>query len=1086
MLRTWLNRTGSRTASSRRASRNHQRRLWALEGLEDRALLSTFNVNTLVDTADPPDGTTSLRKAIIESNAQSVAFPGQANSIRFFVSGTIALQSGLPAIAAGSNLTIQGPGSAALLTIASAGTRSDSLPAFTVPSAATLSVSNLTFTDNEGVANNQGTLTLANSVLYGPRSAGIVTGSAGATSSLTVTGSTFQGLTSQAIVIQGGSANIDTTLFANNLVSGQVIADRNDAALTISRSTFTGNSASAILLSTSGSTLIDSSTIANNNSEQSTLLISGVGDVLIRNSIIDGNETDGAGEIIGNVDPASSFNLIGVSPLLKGIQTGLNNNQIDTLANPRLGPLQDNGGPTLTVAPLPASLAVDAGFNFAGDPSTDATNHPRTVNLIPIPDRIGSDGTDIGAVELQSVPSPTVLTVNSTSDNDQGGQLLTLLEASELVNGKVNVADLTPAQQAQVSGTPGTNDLIRFALPGTGPLTVTVGTLLEFNGTGLVQVQGPGSGQLTIQESDLVIMINSVVSFSDVGLSGAVDEGLSDVLAGRLELSNVAHIGNTIAIRGNDIFPAILEVDGGSLTGSTTGVITAIHNAEVVIRNASIMGNTNYDAPQNSVGIVLGAQSALVLSDSLVASNSSNTQTDGGGLYLSTGSQASISDSTFSGNVTGGRGGAIYLQQGSEADITRSTIALNQAGTDGAGIYAEPGSVLNLEGSIVARNGLANQAKATDISGTVASGSSYNLIGTSYGLSGLINGTSGNQVGTPTALINPLLGPLQDNGGPTATYELLAGSPALATGPGTATAATDQRGAPRLTLRDLGAYQATATQLALVASPGTVRPGQAITVTITAEDRFGKVDYTHGGTVKVSNDDPAGVGATSGTLVNGTASIAVSLNTAGMRNLTAATSSSGQSLTGKTSVSVLAPTITGVSVNADNAAQRSMVRSLVVYFDVAPATVPASAFDLRRTGGGTVGGVAVSVSAVTTINGRSAVTLTFPGTGAADSLADGRYELKIDGSQILDAYGNAVDGDGDGQPGGIKTFDFFRLYGDTNGDGLVDATDFLAFRAAYLAPTAATISLFDVDGDGKLTLTDAQAFTNAFLKRQLS
>ena len=83
--------------------------------------------------------------------------------------------------------------------------------------------------------------------------------------------------------------------------------------------------------------------------------------------------------------------------------------------------------------------------------------------------------------------------------------------------------------------------------------------------------------------------------------------------------------------------------------------------------------------------------------------------------------------------------------------------------------------------TIVAGNtsGTGKTATTSDVSGNVASASSYNLIG---GVSsGLTNGVNGNLVGVTTLK----LGPLAANGGPTQTIALLAGSPAIAAGSAT-------------------------------------------------------------------------------------------------------------------------------------------------------------------------------------------------------------------------------------------------------------------------------------------------------------
>ena len=70
----------------------------------------------------------------------------------------------------------------------------------------------------------------------------------------------------------------------------------------------------------------------------------------------------------------------------------------DTFPDPKLGPLADNGGPTLTMALLPGSPAIDAG-NTSLAPTTDQRGFPRPAGL----------AADIGAFEYGSVmPALTV------------------------------------------------------------------------------------------------------------------------------------------------------------------------------------------------------------------------------------------------------------------------------------------------------------------------------------------------------------------------------------------------------------------------------------------------------------------------------------------------------------------------------------------------------------------------------------------------------------------------------------------------------------------------------------------------------
>ena len=147
-----------------------------------------------------------------------------------------------------------------------------------------------------------------------------------------------------------------------------------------------------------------------------------------------------------------------------------------------------------------------------------------------------------------------------------------------------------------------------------------------------------------------------------------------------------------------------------------------------------------------------------------------------------------------------GEGAAIY-NYGNVAIINNSTLSGNTA-TYAGGIYNASGS-LKLQNSIVASNGLPN------CSGTVTS-DGYNLSGdNTCNLTG-----SGDLTNA-----NPLLGPLQNNGGTTQTMALLAGSPAVDAGnPSGCTdgqdnlLTTDQRGMPRPDPEDkrgcdMGAYE---------------------------------------------------------------------------------------------------------------------------------------------------------------------------------------------------------------------------------------------------------------------------------------
>jgi predicted outer membrane repeat protein len=147
---------------------------------------------------------------------------------------------------------------------------------------------------------------------------------------------------------------------------------------------------------------------------------------------------------------------------------------------------------------------------------------------------------------------------------------------------------------------------------------------------------------------------------------------------------------------------------------------------------------------------------------------------ESGGIFIRTGT-ATVSNSTFSGNSAAFYGGGIASKD--TLEVSNSTLSGNRA-FEGGGIY-------NLGGTATLKNMIvANSPSGESCFGTI-SNCGYNL-------------DSGTSCGFPTENSNkdPLLGPLADNGGPTKTHALLAGSPAIDQG-NSFGESTDQRGMPR-------------------------------------------------------------------------------------------------------------------------------------------------------------------------------------------------------------------------------------------------------------------------------------------------
>ncbi len=171
-------------------------------------------------------------------------------------------------------------------------------------------------------------------------------------------------------------------------------------------------------------------------------------------------------------------------------------------------------------------------------------------------------------------------------------------------------------------------------------------------------------------------------------------------------------------------------------------------------------------------------------------------------------------------------------------------------------------------------------------------------------------------------------------------------------------------------------------------------------------------------------------------------------------------------------VDQIAPTVESIVINGGDV-QRSMVSEITVTFSEF-VNVFASSFTLQNVDTGQFFTPDVSVQGV---GGKTVATLTFSGSGIiGGSLPDGDYTLTILDS-VTDTSGNSMDGDNDGNAGGNATDDFFRFYGDVNGDKTVNIIDFFQFRNAFSGTYNAA---FDYNGDGVVNIIDFFQFRSRF------
>jgi hypothetical protein len=135
-----------------------------------------------------------------------------------------------------------------------------------------------------------------------------------------------------------------------------------------------------------------------------------------------------------------------------------------------------------------------------------------------------------------------------------------------------------------------------------------------------------------------------------------------------------------------------------------------------------------------------------------------------------------LTNTTVAGNTTTGDGGGIMADNAATVNLDNSTIAYNRADSDdnggvGGGIFQHSGAISSLHDSIIARN-------------VVGTGDTpQQCEGAFMRADGLVReqqhaGTCSFE-GDFRLVDDALIGPLADNGGPTQTVKLLAGSPAL-------------------------------------------------------------------------------------------------------------------------------------------------------------------------------------------------------------------------------------------------------------------------------------------------------------------
>jgi predicted outer membrane repeat protein len=315
----------------------------------------------------------------------------------------------------------------------------------------------------------------------------------------------------------------------------------------------------------------------------------------------------------------------------------------------------------------------------------------------------------------------------------------------------------------------------------------TVTTIVGGNFNGNVASDDSGGG--IFSEDTTLSITGATIHNNTAGSSGGgvYFEGTTMTLSACNITNNVASDsegggvwsdGTTVVLLGNFISGNTATSDGGG--AFVDSILTDISGSTAI-------GNT---ITQNTAGDTGGGiyfeGSSMTFNASVISGNRAGI--NGGGLYFETG-VGTLTNDTFGANTAGSDGGGVYNDSDSALTLVNDTLNLNAAAT-GSGVFGSINGPTFLGNTLV--------AGAPSGAGTLFGGSKLTSLG--HNLSSDKSGTFLTAAGDLTNITNPKLGPLQDNGGPTFTFALLPGSPAIDAGDdslGGLTPSTDQRGVLR-------------------------------------------------------------------------------------------------------------------------------------------------------------------------------------------------------------------------------------------------------------------------------------------------
>ncbi|MBN3941766.1 DUF4347 domain-containing protein [Nostoc sp. NMS9] len=615
------------------------------------------------------------------------------------------------------------------------------------------------FGNTKGGIYNSGILSLTGSRVFrntGDFGGGIYNdGSNARVGTLKITASTVSGNTANyggGIYNKGGTLNITASTVSGNTANynGGGVVNGDDGgygggSATLTNSTISGNTAND-----EGGGIYDSGSYSGDNLTLiNTTIISNIADsdgngvgngggvanygspMNVTNTIIAGNFDNSTS---GDIHPDVSGGVTDFGNNLIGDNTGSTNFTtsplVGTIASPidpKIGPLQNNGGATFTHALLADSPAINAGNNslVPAGVSTDQ----RGAGF----DRISGVAIDIGAYEVQPtiitppdnpdplVPTIRIIATDNTADENSGDTGTYRISRSNSsgaltvnfsANGNASIADYS----LSVRGNPVNGNSIVIA-DGQSYVDITLTPVNDIQAEAAENLNLSLAADSAYQIDNVDYTATVAIAANDFVVTNTNDSGDGSLRQAILNANAFAG-ADTITFAGvfSDATPDIITLTSGKLTitDDITLLGTGASNLTVSGNNASgvfEISGTGTDANINGLkianandpfgGILLNNNTSLNLTQSIVSDNRGTV----GGIFNK--GTLSLTRSTVSSNRGSSLGGGIFNK--GNLSLTNSIVSGNGASTNyssasGGGIFNI--GTLSLTGSTISGNGV--------------------------------------------------------------------------------------------------------------------------------------------------------------------------------------------------------------------------------------------------------------------------------------------------------------------------------------------------------------------------------------------